>query len=66
MYSMEEHLPKPFLKYLGELIAKAGMPFLEFGYANTGDRTRMASHSGGLFRIMPSGELVYPTLVWPS
>jgi hypothetical protein len=62
----ESVLPAPFLKELGKLIAAAGMEFLEMGYANTCDKMRVNSHGGGYYRIMPSGEIVLPTLVWPS
>jgi hypothetical protein len=51
---------------IGTLIARAGMPHVEFGVALTCDKLRPGSHGGGAFRILPNGLIVYPEITWPS
>ena len=59
-------LPERFLKKFGEVLTKAGKPWLEIGYAHTCDKASPGSHGGGSCRIYPDGTLVYPKIVWPG
>jgi hypothetical protein len=58
------YLPEEFLKWIGELLAKAKMPYLEIGYANTCGKLCLGSHGGGYWRIYPSGAVLEPIMVW--
>ena len=60
----ESDLPRKFLKELGELIAAADMPYLQFGAAMYDDKPRPDSSGGYSFRIMPDGSLTYPAMTW--
>jgi len=59
-----ERVPAEALKKLGEIIEKAGKPFLEFGWADYCDRPRPGSSGGGEFRVYPDGSVKYPSVVW--
>jgi hypothetical protein len=59
-------LPAVFLTRLGALIARAGLPYLEFGAAFTAGRLVAGAHGGTAFRIYPDGSLVNRVETWPE
>lgn len=59
-----EALPRAFRTLLGTLIAKNGLPYLEFGSAFTYDRPRMGTHSAICFRVRKNGSIWEPQLTW--
>ena len=61
----EDDLPRPFLRALGKILKKAGLPFLRVGYACTADREAAGSQGGGEFRIHQDGKIESPVLFWP-
>ena len=56
--------PPEFLRLLGKLIEKNGLPYLEFGEAFTCDRLRVGSNGGGYFRIRTDGSSWEPKITW--
>lgn len=62
--SCVDALPEAFLVRFGELIGRAGMPFLQIGMAFTCSKYRIGSHGGENCRIYPNGDLVFPKEVW--
>ena len=63
--SSVDALPEAFLVRFGELIGRAGMPYLQIGMAFTCSKYRVGSHGGEHCRIYPNGDLVFPEEVWP-
>jgi len=61
-----EELPEEALEFIGKLITKNNLPYLEFGYAFTCSKMRPGEFGGGQFRIYPSGVIVWPGIVWPE
>lgn len=57
-------LPDAFLEKLGEVIAANNLPYLEVGYAHTGDKLRPGTCGGGEARIFPDGRMEFPRIVW--
>jgi hypothetical protein len=54
------------LKYLGQLIEKAGKPYLKFGFSFTSSRLIPGSRGGGSFRIYPDGSIIAEKRSWPK
>src|SRR6266849_5580829 len=61
-----EFLPRNALEYFGELMKRAGLAYLSFGYAETCSKLHAGSCAGGFFRLLPNGEWVFPDLKWPE
>jgi hypothetical protein len=61
-----DSLPADALAAIGELISRAGLAHLECGAALTCSRMLPGTHTGSAFRILPSGQIVYPEIMWPS
>ena len=61
-----ENLSKPVLKLIGKLLKQAKIKYLELGLAFTSDRMVPQSQGGTYARILQTGELVSPKLVWPK
>lgn len=51
---------------ISDLIERAQLPFLEFGYAHYGDKPRMGTADGGRFRIYANGKICFAKLHWPA
>ena len=56
--------PNRFLAFLGTLIAKNGLAYLDFGAAFTCDMLRMGSRKATIFRIRRNGSVWQPITVW--
>lgn len=59
-------LPDDALAMIGDLITRVGLPWLQFGVAHTCSKVRVGSHGGTSFRILASGTIEEPALIWPS
>jgi len=56
---------KQSLPMIGEIIKRAGLPHLEFGYAHYGSKPRANTAHGGRFRIYPDGTVRIAEFYWP-
>lgn len=57
-----ESVPIEAKKKIGEILAKAGMEYLTFGYASYNSRNLQGTQSGGTFRLYKDGTIRYPTI----
>ena len=64
--ALVENLSGEILKKIGQLLKKAKVKHLELGLAFTASKLAPESHGGTYVRILQSGELVSPKLVWPK
>ena len=54
-----ENISKELLTIIGEIVGKAGLPYLECGIAYYCDKARPGSAGGSAVRFYPDGELVF-------
>ncbi len=57
-----ESVPIEVKKKIGEILAKAGMEYLTFGYASYNSRNLQGTQSGGTMRLYKDGTVRYPTV----
>lgn len=57
-----ESVPVEVKKKIGEIIEKAGMEYLTFGYASYNSRNLQGTQSGGTFRLYKDGTIRYPII----
>jgi len=61
-----DELPADFLLLLGQLMTRAGMPWLELGCAQTCSRLIPGTHGGLFLRLHPDGAIEQPWVLWNS